>query len=592
MSISLTNGPGLPGDCILLYPIGANDFNYIDWRFVNGTQSIQATGTSNGTVSFPLPLTPGEYEFRMFANQTWQRVAITGIVTARYETHITVNGVAAPTATVARTGSIVSVSVTGAPGFTGDDIGLYQVGANDYSWVDWRFLNGTQVRPDAGHNNATVSFPLPITPGDYEFRVFANQSFQRAAVSSTITATADANIAAYAAPRERYGIVAGWDGNIAAKLSDLGIGLLRTPCTWAQMEDSRGHFTWDQCADPRINGAANAGYQVLLTVQCTPAWARTGGDCNTQPDNMSDWYDFVVAFMDRYHTKNVVLGIYNEPDITTEGAAMSPVQYCGYAATAMQARDDHSPGFRLAMPETSDHASTNGWFSDAMGCISSGLRSQDVIAVHWYTGGVPFPAYLDYVRSISGGSNDVWLSETGYPASDPVSQASFYNARLSDFEFVALTRPWWKKIIFYSLYDGTESDPDGIVNANQTTRLAYSLLKSYVIATTVPSMGGNQSLAANGYITSYSGNYYLMYRSDGNLALYDADGTYAGWSTGTNGASIGQAILQNDGNLVVFDATHDVWASATDGHNGAYLIVQDSGAIWIFDADGTPIWYR
>jgi hypothetical protein len=296
--------------------------------------------------------------------------------------------------------------------------------------------------------------------------------------------------------------------------------------------------------------------------------------------------------MNHYNGYNVVLGIYNEPDINTDGTAMSSAQYCGYAITAMQARDDYFSGFRLAMPETSDAAYGNGWFYNAMNCISTyaTLRSQDVITVHWYDGGPTFSTYLDYVHTYSGGSNDVWLSETGYSSSNQFSQSNFYSARLSDFEFLALTRPWWKKLIFYALYDPAGGDA-GIVNSNQTTRIAYATFKLYVIATTIPTMVADQYLYPNDYVSSYGGSYYLIYQGDGNLVLYDSGWSYAGWNTATNGTSTRFAVMQGDGNLVVYDATQAVWSSGTSGHYGAYVVVQDSGQIFIFDVDGTPIWY-
>ena len=154
---------------------------------MNSTQTAPATGQTSGTVSFPLSWTPGNYEFRFFANGTWQRVAVSGIVTAVSYTQLALNGVPPPTAIAAVAGSTVSISITNGPGFATDWIGLYAAGISDYYPLNWRYMNSTQNAPATGQTGGTVSFPLPSTYGDYEFRFFANLTWQRVAVSGIVT---------------------------------------------------------------------------------------------------------------------------------------------------------------------------------------------------------------------------------------------------------------------------------------------------------------------------------------------------------------------------------------------------------------------
>jgi RHS repeat-associated protein len=190
-SISITNGPGTPTDWVGLYTAGTYDWNLLDYRFMNSTQTEPTVGHTSGTVSFPLPLAPGDYEFRFFANHTWQRIAVSGIVTLRYDTVLAVNGVVSPAATAARAGSTVSISITDGPGTTSDWVGLYAAGAGDWFDLDYRFMNSTQIEPATGQTSGTVSFPLPSTPGDYEFRFFAHHTWQRVAVTGIVTAVSD-----------------------------------------------------------------------------------------------------------------------------------------------------------------------------------------------------------------------------------------------------------------------------------------------------------------------------------------------------------------------------------------------------------------
>ena len=53
----------------------------MDWFFLNGTKSAPAAGVTTATVPFTLPNMPGTYEVRFFANNTYQRLGTTPMVT-------------------------------------------------------------------------------------------------------------------------------------------------------------------------------------------------------------------------------------------------------------------------------------------------------------------------------------------------------------------------------------------------------------------------------------------------------------------------------------------------------------------------------
>jgi hypothetical protein len=81
---------------------------------------------------------------------------------------------------------------------------------------------------------------------------------------------------------------------------------------------------------------------------------------------------------------------------------------------------------------------------------------------------------------------------------------------------------------------------------------------------------------------------------DGNLVEYGYLGNVV-WSSKTNGKAVIEAILQTDGNLVLYGPNHfdgsqnPVWASNTAGYYGASLSVEDDG-VWIYDAWGNALW--
>ena len=73
----------------------------------------------------------------------------------------------------------------------------------------------------------------------------------------------------------------------------------------------------------------------------------------------------------------------------------------------------------------------------------------------------------------------------------------------------------------------------------------------------------------------------LCYQSDGNLVLYR--GGTAVWASNTSGTSAGYAVMQHDGNLVVYNAAvQPVWASNTSGYNGAFVAVQNNNCALMY----------
>ncbi|HWZ89107.1 MAG TPA: hypothetical protein VNW92_09665 [Polyangiaceae bacterium] len=98
--------------------------------------------------------------------------------------------------------------------------------------------------------------------------------------------------------------------------------------------------------------------------------------------------------------------------------------------------------------------------------------------------------------------------------------------------------------------------------------------------------------------TSCDGRFGLIMQTDGNLVLYEGpcNGSACGkplWASNTVGCG-GCAAMQEDGNLVVYDAVgrapgHACWASGTPGNAGAALMLQNDGTLRI-SKGATPVW--
>jgi hypothetical protein len=63
------------------------------------------------------------------------------------------------------------------------------------------------------------------------------------------------------------------------------------------------------------------------------------------------------------------------------------------------------------------------------------------------------------------------------------------------------------------------------------------------------------------------------------------------WASGTAGTSAGHTIMQNDGNLVVYNGGGSaVFHTWTFGNPGAFLVVQVDGNMVIYSAGGPALW--
>src|SRR5207244_4125805 len=76
-------------------------------------------------------------------------------------------------------GGTVTVTITGGPGGATDWVGLFAVGADNYTYSDYQYMNGA--------TSATKTFTMPSVVGSYEFRFFPNDSYTLLGTSNTVT---------------------------------------------------------------------------------------------------------------------------------------------------------------------------------------------------------------------------------------------------------------------------------------------------------------------------------------------------------------------------------------------------------------------
>ncbi|MGW1411638.1 hypothetical protein [Streptomyces sp. NPDC002403] len=85
------------------------------------------------------------------------------------------------------------------------------------------------------------------------------------------------------------------------------------------------------------------------------------------------------------------------------------------------------------------------------------------------------------------------------------------------------------------------------------------------------------------------GAYRLTLQRDGNLVLSEPKGAVV-WETKTQGLDVRAAVLQDDGNFVLYSPNGAVWSTDTNGKAVDKLIVQADRNVVLYDKDDNPLW--
>ena len=139
---------------------------------------VVTNGLTSGTTTLALPgvLAAGAYELRLFANNTFTRLAVSNGVT------VVAGAVVRVTPATATANSTLTVNWEGIAAPTSTDwFALVALNAPDGSYVAWGYTTG------AAMGSLGLSVPTAVPPGSYELRLFAQNSWQRLAVSNVVT---------------------------------------------------------------------------------------------------------------------------------------------------------------------------------------------------------------------------------------------------------------------------------------------------------------------------------------------------------------------------------------------------------------------
>jgi subtilisin len=176
-TVTLTSGFGGSTDWLALAAVGSPDTSYLKWTYIGA-------GVTTRAWTVTMPSTAGAYEFRLFLNNGSVRTATSPTVTVDPAltpppASLTVS------ASTAQTGANVTATLTGGFGGAADWLTLAPTTAPNTTYLQYVYVGG-------GVFNRTWTTAMPSTPGIYEFRLFVNGGYTRAATSPPITVTAAA----------------------------------------------------------------------------------------------------------------------------------------------------------------------------------------------------------------------------------------------------------------------------------------------------------------------------------------------------------------------------------------------------------------
>jgi len=82
--------------------------------------------------------------------------------------------------------------------------------------------------------------------------------------------------------------------------------------------------------------------------------------------------------------------------------------------------------------------------------------------------------------------------------------------------------------------------------------------------------------------------YKFILQDDGNLVLYNRRGR-AIWAVDPDRRG-DTLIMQDDGNMVLYRRGRALWATDTNGHRGAHFTIQDDGNLVVYSRSGRVLW--
>jgi len=149
---------------------------------------------------------------------------------------------------------------------------------------------------------------------------------------------------------------------------------------------------------------------------------------------------------------------------------------------------------------------------------------------------------------------------------------------------------------------GEDEDPQVVTLAGQAHALAqqtgYAVPPKTVVTVVQPAAADTLSsgttsgdLAQGAKLVSKNGKYVAIMQTDGNFVIYAANAAIWASNTVGKGSAPFKLSMQADGNLVIYANGRAIWASNTRGTTTPFkLIMQDDGNLCIYDGASHFVW--
>ncbi|MCJ1688559.1 hypothetical protein [Rathayibacter sp. VKM Ac-2927] len=238
-----------------------------------------------------------------------------------------------------------------------------------------------------------------------------------------------------------------------------------------------------------------------------------------------------------------------------------------------------APAFAATAPLSIAAAAVTAADGSVLGSGQQLAKGQSIVSPN---GVVRFVLQTDGNAVVYGGGVATWSSGTQGLGERLIMQADG-NVVIYD----ATGRPVW--------FTGTNDpgstlrvqDDDNLVVYRATGTPAWaSSINGRIAAPDVLTLESGQTLAAGQQLTA--GPSRAIMQADGNFVVYT--GSTPLWFTGTSGAG-NRLVMQTDGNAVIYGADGSVkWSSGTAGNPGATLFLGGNGNLTVQAGDRGAIW--
>jgi len=169
--VNWSNAPGMAGDWVAISPDGATADTYVTYAYTGGTTS--------GSQTFNVLLSPGSYRARYYFNNTYTVIAESAVFTvSAATTSITTS------ASSYASGTPITVTWANGAGLAGDFVAIATDGAPANSHGPYAYISGAA--------NGSYTFSTILQPGTYRARLYYNNTFTIQAESTAFTVTSSA----------------------------------------------------------------------------------------------------------------------------------------------------------------------------------------------------------------------------------------------------------------------------------------------------------------------------------------------------------------------------------------------------------------